>query len=47
MYEDTPIFIPGNITEEAVELVAHKLLGGSGLGGRDSEALHGWLLKFG
>ena len=42
-----PIFIPVNITEEAVESVAQKLLGGSGPGGMDSEALQGWLMKFG
>ena len=38
-YEETPIFIPVNITEEAVELVAQKLLGSFGPGGTDSEAL--------
>ena len=38
-YEETPIFIPVDITEEAVELVARKLLGISGLGVTDSEAL--------
>ena len=46
-YEDTPIFIPVDITKEAVELVARKLLGSSGPGGTDSEALQGWILKFG
>ena len=46
-YEKTPIFIPINITEESVEYVARKRLGSSGLGGTGSEALQGWLLKFG
>ena len=46
-YEETPIFIPVNITEETVKLVAGKLLGSSIPGGTDSEALQGWLLKFG
>ena len=46
-YEETFIFIPVNVTEESVESVAHKLLGGSVPGGMDSEALQGWLLKFG
>ena len=44
MYKETPFFIPINIMEETVESVAQKLLGGSGPGGRDSEALKGWLL---
>ena len=42
-----PIFIPVDITEEAVESVARKLSGSSGPGGTDYEALQGWLLKFG
>ena len=46
-YDETPIFIPVNITEEAVESVAHKLLGSSGPGGTESEALQGWFLKYG
>ena len=41
------MFIPVDIMERAVELVARKLLGGSGPGGTDLEALKGWLLKFG
>ena len=45
-YNKTPIFIPVNITEDAVESVAQKKLGASGPGGTESEALHGWLLKF-
>ena len=47
MYEETPILIPVNITEEAIESVAQKLSGSSGPGGTDSEALQVWLLKFG
>ena len=46
-YEETPIFIPVDIMEEAVESVARKLLGSSGPGSTDSDALQGWLLKFG
>ena len=46
-YEETPIFIPVNVTEEDVESVVRKRLGRSGPGGTDSEALQGWLLKFG
>ena len=46
-YEKPPIFIPVDITEEAVEAVAHKLLGSSGPGVIDSEALQGWFLEFG
>ena len=45
-YKEAPIFIPIDITEEAVESVARKLLRSSGPGGTDSEALQGWLLKF-
>ena len=46
-YKETPIFIPVDITEEAVKLLARKLLGSSGPLGTDLEALQGWLLKFG
>ena len=46
-YEKTPIFIPVNITEEAVESVARKLLRSPNTGGTDLEALKGWILKFG
>ena len=37
-YEDKPIFIPVDITEEAVEAVALNLPGSSGPGVTDSEA---------
>ena len=46
-YEETHIFIPVNITEEAVESVARKLLESFGPGSMDSEAIQGWLLKVG
>ena len=46
-HEDTPVFIPVEITEESVESVARNVLGSSGPGGTDSGALQGWLLKFG
>ena len=46
-HDKTPIFIPVNIMEKSVELVARKILGISGPGGTDSEALQGCLLKFG
>ena len=39
--------IPFNITEDAVKSDARKLSVGSSPGGTDSEALQGWLLKFG
>ena len=45
-YEETPIFIPFDITEEAVESVARKISGSSGPGGTDYEALQVWLMKF-
>ena len=45
-YEETPIFIPFDIMEGAVESVGRKLSGSSGPGGTDSEALQGRLLKF-
>ena len=40
-YEEMPIFVTVNITEEAVESVAQKLFGRSSPGGTDSEALQG------
>ena len=47
MYDETFIFILIDITEEAVEVVVWKYSGSSDLGGTDSEALQGWLLKLG
>ena len=47
MKEETLIFIPINIMEEAVESVAQNFSGISGLGGTDSEASQGWLMEFG
>ena len=41
-----PFFIPVDIAEYKVKLVARKLLGSAGPGGTDPEALHGWKLKF-
>ena len=46
-YDKTPIFIPVKIMDDTIESVARKLSRDSGPGGTDSEALHGWLLKFG
>ena len=46
-YEETPIFIPVDITEDAVEMVTRKCSGSSGPGGRDSEAFLGCLLNSG
>ena len=46
-YDKTPILIPVDITEDAVESVARKRSGSSGPACTDSEALHGWILKFG
>ena len=39
MYEETPIFIPVDITEGVVKLVVQKLLGSVGPGGIDLVAL--------
>ena len=47
VYNKTLIFIPVDITDDVVESVARKCLGSPVPGGTDSEALHGWLLKFG
>ena len=44
-YEKKPIFIPVNIMEDVVKLVAQKLPGSTGLVDTDSEALYGWLLN--
>ena len=45
-YEETPMFIPVDIMEDTVES-SKKLSGSLGLGGKDSENLQGWILKFG
>ena len=47
MYDKTPIFITMGIMEDVVELVTRKLLGSLGPGVMNSEALQGWILKFG
>ena len=39
MYNEPPIFIPVNITEDTVKSVMQKLLEAPGPGGTDSEAL--------
>ena len=44
-YDETPILISVDITEDAVKPVAHKLSGSSGPGGMESEYLQGWILK--
>ena len=36
-----------NVTEDVVNLAAKKLLGSSGKGGTDYEALQRWILKLG
>ena len=41
-----PIFIPMDITEDVVNLVAQKPSDNSGPGGTDSEDLQRWILKF-
>ena len=46
-YKEMPICIPVDITEEDVESVAPMFSRSSGPGGTDSEALQGWLMKFG
>ena len=45
-YNETTIFIPVDIMEEAFESVAHRLSGISGPGGTEYEAIQGWILKF-
>ena len=42
-----PIFISVNIAEESIKSVAQKRSGSSCPGCKYSQALHGWLLKFG
>ena len=46
-YDKTPILIPEDITEDAVELFVRKILGIYGNGGTDLEALQGCFLKYG
>ena len=45
VYDKTTILFPVDITEDVVELVAHKLSGSSGPGSTDSKAIQGWILK--
>ena len=47
LYEETPVFIPMDITEDVVESVARKLSGSAVASGMDLEELQGWLLKLG
>ena len=47
VYAEITIYIPVDIMGDVVKLVARKLLGISGHGGTDLEALQGWLLKLG
>ena len=42
-----PIFIPVDIMEDVFKLVVRNLLRCASPSGMDSEALQGWLLKFG
>ena len=44
-YNETPIFIPVDIAEDAVKSVAQKLSGSYGPVGTDYEASQRWLLK--
>ena len=46
-YEEMPIFIPVDNTEEVVKLVVRKLWGDSDPGVKESESLQVWVLKFG
>ena len=46
MYKEMPIFVPIDITEEALEQVARNILGSSVPERMDSGALQKWLLKF-
>ena len=41
VYEKMPVFVPVDIAEDVVELVARKLSGSAGPGGTDSEAYKG------
>ena len=44
-YDETRIFIPVNIMEDAVKSVARKISEALDPGGTDSEALQGWIFK--
>ena len=44
-YKETSVFILVDITDNVVESVPWKLLGGAGPSGMDSETLQGWLPK--
>ena len=44
-YDETRIFIPVNIMEDAVKSVARKFSEALDPGGTDSEALQGWIFK--
>ena len=46
-YKKMPVFITVDITENVFKFVAQKLLVSVVTGGMDSEALQGWVLKFG
>ena len=46
-YEVTTVFIPVDITEDVVELVAQKHLDSAGTGGTDLDTLQGWIINFG
>ena len=46
-YKEKPVFITVDNMEDVIESVVRKLLGSSGTGGMNSEALRVWLLKFG
>ena len=45
VYNKTPIFSLVYIKEDVVESFMRKLLGSSGPGGTESEALQGWILN--
>ena len=45
-YDEIPIFIPVEITEDAVKLVARKISGSSSPVDMDSESIQEWQLKF-
>ena len=47
VYEETHVFIPGNITKDMVNSVTRKLSGDAEPVSMDLEALQGWLLNFG